>query len=194
MSGIRAFIGIPIPDDIVAALVSACQEVKNADPAWRDEKWVPAQNMHVTLKFLGDFAPSDLEALGDAIGRTAALHEPMDLTTLGLRAVPSIRRARMLWATFADADRRCAELAGALDRACLEFGVPADERAFKPHATLVRARRERALAEAALEAARASLADAPDSMSVRSVRLYSSRLTAGAPVYEALQEHRLGAA
>ena len=41
--------------------MDACAAVKDVDPAWRHEKWVPRQNIHVTLKFVGDIAEDDLE-------------------------------------------------------------------------------------------------------------------------------------
>ncbi len=100
----------------------------------------------------------------------------------------------MLWGTFADPEGRCAALVAELDRACLAFGVPVDNRTFKPHATLVRARRERHVSEGAIEAARDRLGDLPGTVSVLSVRLYASRLTDREPVYTVLRECRLGAA
>jgi RNA 2',3'-cyclic 3'-phosphodiesterase len=188
---IRTFIGIPLIDDFADAFIDACEAVKTADPSWRGEKWVPRQNMHVTLKFLGDIAEDDVSSLADTVARTAALQAAFDLADPGLRAVPNPRRARMLWGTFADPDGRCAALAAELDRACLAFGVPSEERTFKPHATLVRARRERHIQEAAIEAAREPLKRLPDRMSVPSITLYSSRLTSREPVYTVLRECRL---
>ncbi len=194
MSGVRTFIGIPLPDDVLDVLDAACDAVKSADPAWRDEKWVPRGNVHVTLKFLGDVAEEDLDALGDAVATAASLHARFDLEALGFRVVPNARRTRMLWATFADPDGRCAALAAELDRACLAFGIRPDGRTFKPHATLVRARREHRIAEGAIEAARERVSRAPAAVSVSSVRLYSSRLTNREPIYSVLRECPLGAA
>lgn len=183
MSGVRSFIGIPLPEDVVATLLAACDAVKLADPAWRSEKWVPRQNIHVTVKFLGDVSEDRLRELADAVESAASGCDGFALADAGVRAVPNPRRARMLWSTFSDPDGLCAALASAMDRVGLEFGVPPDERTFKPHATLARARRDKHLSGPALEAARVELEQVPERVSVRSVTLYSSRLTSNDPVY-----------
>lgn len=188
MSGIRTFIGIPLPDDVVDALTDACDAVKAADESWRGEKWVPRENVHVTLKFLGNITEESLAALAESVERAASLHDAFDMRDGGLRAVPSPVRARMLWGTFLDPEGYCAALAAELDRACLEFGVQPDERTFKPHATLVRTRVPKPVAEAALEAARGELVRLPECVSVPSITLFSSRLTPRGPIYTALRE------
>ncbi len=194
MASVRTFVGIPLPDDVIDAFCDACDAVKAADPSWRDEKWVLRQNMHVTLKFLGDIAEDSVDPLSSAVAGAAALHDAFDLADAAFRAVPNTRRARMLWATFLDPDGSCAALAAELDRACLAFGVPPQKRTFRPHATLVRARREKHVREAAVEAARERLRHVPESVSVSSITLYSSRLTSREPIYTVLRECRLGAA
>jgi 2'-5' RNA ligase len=188
VAGVRTFIGIPLPEDVLSSLAGACEAVKTADPTWRQEKWVPRQNIHITVKFLGDVPEDSLDALADAVDDAAGRRAAFDLRDLGVRAVPNARRARMLWGTFADPDGGASALASAMEKVGLGFGVPADERTFKPHATLVRARREKRVAAVALEAAREALRDISDLVSVRSVRLYSSRLTSADPVYTVLRE------
>jgi len=190
----RTFIGIPLPDDVVDTFADASDAVKAADESWRGEKWVPRENVHVTLKFLGNIAEDSIEELAEAVAHAAALHVPFELCHGDLRAVPNPKRARMLWGTFVDPEGCCSALAAELDRACLEFGVQPDERTFKPHATLVRARVPQPVAEAALEAAREELARLPECVSVASTTLFSSRLTPRGPIYTALRECELGAA
>ncbi len=89
VSGVRTFIGIPLPDDVLDAFVDACDAVKDADHAWRDQKWVPRQNMHVTLKFLGDIAEESLGELGDVVASTVARSPSFELADPDFRAVPN---------------------------------------------------------------------------------------------------------
>jgi len=188
MSGIRTFVGIPLPADVVDTFADACDAVKAADESWRYEKWVSRENVHVTLKFIGDIAEDYLDALTQAVERAASVHDTFDLRDGALRAVPNPKRARMLWATFVDLEGRCAALAAELDRVCLEFGVQPEERAFKPHATLVRARVPKPVGQTALETAREELVRLPECVSVPSITLFSSHLTPRGPIYVALRE------
>lgn len=194
MGRTRTFVGIPLPASVTDALVSACDSIRAADAGWRGEKWVPRQNMHVTLKFLGDIEDDSLAEVADAIEAAAAGHARFLLADPGIRAVPDPHRARMIWATFVDADGACASLAEELERTCLAFGIAPSERAYKPHATLVRARVSKRIRALALESARVELESAPDCVSVPSITLYSSRLTGRGPEYGVIRECRLGPA
>ncbi len=191
MSAVRCFVGVPLASCLSGPLVRACDAIKAADPAWRDEKWVAEENLHLTLKFLGSLdeghVPALTEALGVAVGKT----ERFELPVAGIRAVPGTKRCRMLWAAWLDPDGTCASLAESVDRAALAFGIALEERAFKPHATLCRARRPRSLEASALNAAELVLSAAPQSMSVGTVTLFASRLTPRGPIYSELASWHL---
>jgi 2'-5' RNA ligase len=191
VNGIRCFVGIPLPPCIADPIAEAVSVIRESDRSWRDEKWVPRENMHVTLKFLGNLAEDEVEALAEAIGDAVATHHTFDLWLADVRAVPHLRRCRMLWATFLDTDGACAALARSVDRAAQAFGVEPDERAFVPHATLCRARRPRSLSGSALDAARAILADVSTPMSVPSATVFSSRLTPRGPIYSPIGSRSL---
>lgn len=193
MSTVRTFVGIPLADATAETLVDACARVRDADASWRGEKWVAPENLHVTLRFIGGVPAAELEALTDTIANEA-VHECVEfsLTLAGLRAVPSARRARMLWAAFLDPSGQCAALATAMERATLRFGGDADERAFTPHVTLVRARTPHALSESGFAGAEDAFSRAPEKMSVARVTLYSSTLTSKGPVYTELRSYPLG--
>ena len=194
MSRVRTFVGIPLSEDATSAFLRARDAYIAADPTWAGEKWVPRENLHVTLKFIGGVEEDVLAELTEAISAAAKAHESFELFDAGLRAVPGQTKARMLWGTFVDPEGCCGALAAELDRACLRFGAQPEERTFKPHATLVRARAPRPIHEAALDAARGELTVLPRAMSVPSITVFSSRLTPQGPIYTALRECGLGAA
>lgn len=193
MSTVRTFVGIPLPEQFSTALVDSCARIAEADPSWRGEKWVAKDNLHVTLRFIGNVAEDRIAELAHAIaGETGAMASEFALPLSGLKAVTSLRRARMLWATFLDPTGQCAALAAGIERASLPFGGEPDTRAFTPHVTLVRARTPHALSEDAFEAGEHALSQAPDVMSVAQVRLFSSTLKPDGPVYEVLRSYPLG--
>ena len=190
MSGLRTFVGLPLTDPFADLLAAACARVRDLEPAWKGEKWVPRQNLHVTLRFIGDVGHDELDVLADAIASEVGECEgPFSLPFEGLRPVQSLRHVRMLWATFLDPEGSCAALASAVERAALAFGVEPDERQFVPHVTLVRARKPHALSERAFEAGQAVVSEAPASMSVTRATLFSSTLTPTGPIYTELRSY-----
>ncbi|HEX9094408.1 MAG TPA: RNA 2',3'-cyclic phosphodiesterase [Coriobacteriia bacterium] len=193
----RCFLAIDLPPAAVRTLRDVSAAFLEHAPAWAGEKWVRPEILHLTLKFIG---PMPDGAVGPALERLAKVLGPLPRPRTKLsrmRAVPSPRRASMLWATFDDPDGAAAAIAAAADRVlAAEFGVPSDARAFSPHVTLARARSPRPVPQDALPAAQARLETGPESdreMSVRSCTLYASTLGPDGPAYRSLGTIGLGA-
>jgi 2'-5' RNA ligase len=167
-------------------LAAVRNAVSDADPSWRTEKWVPARNLHITLAFIPDLPRSEidhvLEATRSHVTGSRTFHLPFDR----VRSTPRARRARMLWATFADPDGHGARLADAVRAAVSDHLAEEGPRAFRPHVTLCRARRPHAIAPAALDSASALLRASLESVSVSSATLYASTLGPGGPTYDPL--------
>jgi 2'-5' RNA ligase len=187
VSGVRTFVGIPLPSEVTDALALARNEFVARDRSWRDQKWVSAENLHVTLKFIGDVGEDALGDLADAVEAAACAHAVFALPLSTLRAVPNARRASMLWLTFLDPDGSCSQLAAAVESGALAFGAKPETRAFAPHATVVRARAPRRANGDALAAAQHAMGSAPTSMSVGSATLFASELTRHGPIYSAIR-------
>lgn len=187
MATIRCFVGIPLPEHISQPLLVACEAIRSADPSWFDARWVAAQNLHVTLHFIGPVEESELGTLTRALDAEVDF-DPFELPLEGIAAVPGPRRARMIWGTLLDPEGACARLAEQVERAALAVGAAPDERAFKPHVTLCRAKRPQPLSAIALEDAQACLNGPGGKMSVARATLFSSRLSPRGPVYTALRD------
>lgn len=191
MSGVRCFVGIPLPTDTTGPLVAACDAVRRCAPEWRGEKWVSQQNLHVTLAFVGNVAAEAVPALSEAVGAVVKASPAFELAFRGVRAVPSPRRARMLWADYDDPSGLCASLAEKIVSAAEPFGAKPPDRQFSAHVTLVRARHARRVPAEALELANAAAEAVPNPMSVLCATLFASKLTSSGPVYEVIGEWRL---
>ncbi|MDH4140511.1 MAG: RNA 2',3'-cyclic phosphodiesterase [Coriobacteriia bacterium] len=186
----RTFIGMDLTGVVREALALVRSEVETADARWRDCRWVPPQNLHVTLKFTGELDAEQLERLvsvaDGALGEMAA---PL-LTYDRVRAVPGSKRASMLWAVFEDTEDRAACALRAIDDAVATMGIEPETRAFNPHVTLVRARRPTRLLAEALDASNtavdAALAGDSAAVSLPSAIVYKSTLTPRGAVYEKL--------
>ncbi len=138
MGLLRAFIAIEFPQNIKDAIER--QTARLRQTLGNDlVRWVPAQNMHVTLKFLGDIAASHVEFLKQMIARESESHQQFDLQIGGLGSYPTSKRPRVLWVGLhAPAD--LASLQKSIEAGACRLGYEQEERPFSPHLTLGRVR------------------------------------------------------
>ncbi|TDB39084.1 MAG: RNA 2',3'-cyclic phosphodiesterase [Actinobacteria bacterium] len=185
----RAFLGIGLASHVRATLGLAGASVRKEARTWRDEKWVPEENLHVTLKFLGTIEESAIDEIVAAVEAAAGEHAEYLLAMGELQAIPKLRAASMIWAEPTEGQRATAALAGSIDRRLAQLGFEAPARPFSAHITLARARRPKTITFDALDAGNRVLyaaADREKRMSVRGITLYSSTLTPRGALYEEL--------
>lgn len=182
----RCFIGIPLDPKTREALARVGDAVRRADDAWRGERWVAEENLHITVTFLGDVPSGDVGPLSQAIETSLAGVLPFTLPFEALRAVPNHRRTRMLWASYSDPDGQAADVAARIAKACAERDITLEDRAFRAHVTLARRRVQRSTGERALRALDGQFPLVPPFVSVSEAILFESTLTKAGPVYDPL--------
>jgi 2'-5' RNA ligase len=133
---IRSFIAIEVPAAIQDAIASSTAGLQKALPKPM-VRWVAQKKVHLTLKFLGDISPANLDRLAEALKVEAAQHEPfsMDVGTIG--AFPTPRRARVLWIGLT-APAPLLTLQHGVEGVAARLGYPAEDREFSPHLTIGR--------------------------------------------------------
>ncbi len=129
----RLFVAIEIPSEIRSALAAFLKELRGIAP---QAKWVRAENLHVTLKFLGETEAAKVSALESALGSIRS-GEPVGLEFRGLGFFPSEKRPRVFWAGM-EASTNLKPLAEEIDRGLHQLGFPLEDRPFAPHLTLAR--------------------------------------------------------
>ncbi len=129
----RLFIAIEIPENIRTGFASLLKEFRAIVP---QGKWVRAENLHVTLKFLGETEPAKVEALQNVLTAIQS-SEPASLEFRGLGFFPNDKRPRVFWAGM-EASANLKSLASDIDQAAHRLGFPLEERPFTPHLTLAR--------------------------------------------------------
>lgn len=117
----------------------------------RDVAWVARDNVHLTLKFLGNIEAARRDAVAGALSDAAAGCPGFELSVRGLGAFPTPARPRVLWAGVDAGAAQAATLARRVDETLAALGFAPEPRAFAAHVTLGRVRAPRAnprLAEA----------------------------------------------
>jgi 2'-5' RNA ligase len=180
----RLFVAIEISDE-------AHDAVDRAIEPWRDEfpraRWVPRENRHVTMKFLGGTFPRLVDEVFEAVSAAAASTAPFHLTLGALGRFPERGRARVLWVGLEDEPKGAlTALADAVqDAVPREF--PPEKRAFSAHLTVARSDPPLPLPDAF----EGSLVE-PVTWTVDALTLFESHLRRPAPVYEPLLRAPLG--
>lgn len=102
--------------------------------------WVKAKNMHLTLKFIGEYDPDRLEFLTETVTEHIKEIKSNRLDLAGLGAFPNMRHPRVLWVGVQRNKEWFVDLAGRVDTACARLKIPKEKRIPSPHLTIGRVR------------------------------------------------------
>jgi len=184
---VRLFTGIALTDECRAAIAEAVASLR-ADPA--PVSWVARENLHITLKFLGEISRDRVGAVVEALAVTAAGLQPFVLEAEGAGAFPGTRNPRVLWVGLREPLELVRELQENMENALSGAGFPREDRPFHPHITVGRAR-------GVLPPAwgdrfvRALAGRRFGEVPVPKITLYESRLSAGGAVYTVVRDFPL---
>ena len=134
----RLFVALEIPAAVRDNLTAQVAELRelSAKVADKRPRWVRPENLHVTLKFIGEVEAAKLEGIRSAL-TAIGLDAPVGLDFRGLGFFPDERYPRVLWAGL-HASGNLPVLARDIDGALEGQGIARDQRAFTPHLTLAR--------------------------------------------------------
>ena len=176
----RCFVAIALPPPVRKLLVHVQDILRRSDA---DVKWVEAENLHLSLKFLGDVDDEPLARVKGLLSVEALRWPRIRLTYAGIGTFPEHGTPRVVWAGCSGDLERLAGLAGAVERAAEVVGVPREHRPFVAHLTIGRVRSARNVKH--LKAALENQREVPlGTDEVGSFILYQSHLSNKGPVYE----------
>ncbi len=161
----RIFVAIDLPEQQRTALAGLAGALPEA-------RWVPTEQLHLTIRFLGDVDETSLPALADALA--AVKRAPFPLTLRGVGHFPPGRRPRVLWVGLAES-APLLRLQQDIEAALFGVGIPPDDRRFSPHITVARMRETPPALVCAFEVKERAFALEP--FTVTEFALYSSLLT-----------------
>lgn len=133
---VRTFIAVELSPGVKHR---AGELIKKLKPTGADVKWVPPQQMHLTLKFLGEVPRDDIIPLCRIAQEVASQVQPFDLGFRGTGAFPHTDHPRSLWIGVEEGLEEIRALQKALEHAIYEkLGFAKERRQFTPHLTIGR--------------------------------------------------------
>lgn len=129
----RIFVALDLPEDIRERIRSFMDEVRAYAP---DVRWVTAESLHVTLKFIGEKLDAAVREVENAL-RSVSMSS-FRVSFRGCGFFPTARAARVFWLGI-EAEPGLSELAAKVENVLEEIGIPREKREFSPHLTLARA-------------------------------------------------------
>ena len=140
MEKLRIFVAIPLPESLLERLGDVQYRLQGRVPH-RSVRWVRAEGVHLTLKFLGDTPKDRIPTVQEALRVVARNAPSCTLTAEGLGCFPSPRRPRVLWVGVNEPTGRLKALYRAVEEAMTSLGYKPERHGFTPHLTLGRVRR-----------------------------------------------------
>jgi 2'-5' RNA ligase len=185
----RVFCAVALPPEVRARAGDHIARLRDAVPSVR-ASWGRDENLHITLKFLGEIEQSRVPKLSHAAARAAESVQAFDLGIEGAGAFPSHGLPRVLWLGVADPSGGLARLYRHLEDECAREGFARDERPFHPHLTIAWLRAPKGTGrlaeihqEMGFEAARFAVAE---------LLVIRSELGPGGSRYSIISSHKLG--
>lgn len=183
----RAFVAIELSESArraVEELIARLRETKTR------VSWVKPENLHLTLRFLGDVDPTQVEALRAMMAKELAGLEPFRISLSGCGAFPNLRRPRLIWVGLSEPWAAIEEVYGVCERCARAIGLDKNLKSYHPHVTLGRIRSAGSVAPLTKAIETESGFHGGD-FEVASVSLFRSTLARDGAVYNKLDEFAL---
>lgn len=167
----RLFVALSLPEQTRQRLAQISRGIPGA-------RWVEEQNLHLTLRFLGEVERHQAHDIDDALSRVDAQAFPLSLAGVG--EFGEDRKPRSIWVGV-DNNPALLQLQARIEQAVQRAGLPPERRKFKPHVTLARFRSHPGdkLGSYVVEHALLRM----PAFSVEDFVLYSSHLSSSGPIY-----------
>ena len=180
---LRIFIAVDIEDPLIVSRVERVKEAVIATGV--PMKPVETENLHITLRFIGEVPRSTAEEVAGVLSRLS--FKPFKIMLKGLGAFPGPYRPRVVWIGVAEGAEQLRSLRDHIEAGLREIGITPERQQFHPHLTLARIKGSRninSLIKLLNEMADVEIGQ----VTVNSVRLKRSILTRRGPIYETLME------
>jgi RNA 2',3'-cyclic 3'-phosphodiesterase len=180
---LRLFVACEVPEDVKSAVGTVTATLR--EESGSAVRWVNPENVHLTLKFLGEVPQKTLPAVKIAMQEAVVRHSPFSLEFSNIGMFGGREGLRTMWMGIAGDILRLEALARDMNRALDVVGFEADRRPFRPHLTIGRVRDHISTRErAAIEVAVGKTNIPPAQWRTSQVSLIRSKLTKSGARYE----------
>ena len=182
----RLFVAVELGEAVREAAASAIDHLRQDRAVRRlGPRWVPADNLHITVRFIGHVPDETAPAVVEAV--TLPIEMPhFSLTVAGCGAFPPSGPVRVIWLGLPEGGEGLAAIYDEMNERLRPFGLEPEKRPFSAHLTLARVKDAPRGASADARAALARVEVRPISCPVREATLFRSHLSPKGPRYEAL--------
>ncbi len=139
MSVIRAFIAVNLSQEILERIEQVSSDIQ-AQLKDVPVRWVPVDNIHLTLKFLGNVSTANLEILKDILGKVVSNHHECDISVGGIGAFPKPQSPRVIWIGM-EVPQELVDMQHDIEVETARLGYSREHRPFSPHLTFGRVSR-----------------------------------------------------
>lgn len=183
----RAFIAITLTQDIKENLFHI---QINLNKLGAEIKWVPLENIHLTLKFLGVINETTLKKVINAIEETAQNHAKFKIGLSGAGAFPDTIHPKVIWIGVNEGNNKIKDIACTLEKKIESLGIAREKRPFSCHITLGRTKSSRNIQELieGLNNLSNNLYKENLSFTAEGITIFKSRLSPSGAAYEVLKE------
>lgn len=191
MKTIRTFIAIDVSSQVRVAAEKAIACLRGSGAA---VNWVEPENVHVTLKFLGEVPNVEVHAVCREVQQAVAESgvAPFEVECHGLGAFPDIDRARTVWMGVREGGEQLIQLHAAIDAQLPKLGFARERRRLHPHVTLGRVKCGGMQRAPLVDLLRTHQDWEVGRLFVSEVLIFSSTLEKGGPIYDVMGRAPLG--
>lgn len=180
---IRSFIAAHLSDELKSTIHLIQRDLKELDI---DCSWVSSPNLHLTLKFLGNFPHKKLDSVAEAFRNSVQNISAFDVELNELGAFPKIDRPQILWLGLTGDLGTLQKMVLSIEDCFGNIGFAKERRAFEPHITVGRLRSNKNLSRL-VDRIKNYAFPKGVAQKITHVTLYKSTLTSQGAVYEALE-------
>jgi 2'-5' RNA ligase len=183
----RLFIGVWLSEAMQKEVINYIALIKGKYPGF---KWTTPDNLHFTLKFLGEVSSLRLPDLNHALTLTADQNSGFRLELGIIGSFPGRGIPKIIWIGVAAGQAELVNLANSVESNCCQNGFPATDKPFKPHLTLARAKND-VKYDLALKISEPETYFVSETK-VTEISLIESRLFPTGPIYKTIETYKFG--
>lgn len=184
MKKIRTFIAIAISDVVRAKIAELQLHLKNAGGR---VSWPRPENIHLTLKFLGDTDENQVEEIANQLNQMAKSISPFTITIKGVGAFPNLKFPRVIWVGAESEGDQIHQLVRNIEDRMADLGFKKESRPFSAHLTLGRVKEIKGI-EPLIEKMQQVDNFEAGSLAVNEIRFIKSDLHSSGAIYTTLKK------